>query len=348
MKYKCLKKITAVFLLCVFALSFSVMSVGAVDNELGSITIRINEKAEGIGLKLIEVADYVNGNYKLNSNFSQCKVDFSGWEDADNAQKIANTLEHYAKSNNINGITTDIQSDGNAYFTNLSPDKLYLIIQPNIETYYVIQPLIVTLPYLKDGNQIYDVDINAKFTCDSSNIESAVILNKLGDNNKPLSGAVFDFQSKVYYNNSSEVSNGAETGSDSQGKYYWKSYASNLVTNSQGQIVVEKIPFGTYRFIEIQAPDGYELDSTPQEFALTAHGSVKLENERYVLNTGTIKELTFYNKLKDIESSVPSKPAPPVKTSDDSNNTPYIIMLSIAAVLIFATIKSFSLRKNNS
>lgn len=348
MKYNYLKKIAAIFLLCVFALSFSVMSVGAVDNELGSITVRVHKKAEGIGLKLIEVADYVNGSYKLNNNFSQCKIDFSGWEDADVAQEIANTLEQYAKSNNISGVTADIQSDGKAYFTNLSPDKLYLIIQPNIEVYYVIQPLIVTLPYLQDGKQVYDVDVNAKFVGDSSNIQSAVILNKLGDNNKPLAGAVFNFQSKVYYNDNSEVSNGAETGSDSQGKYYWKSYVSDLVTNSQGQIVVEKIPFGTYRFIETQAPNGYELDSTPQEFTLSAHGSVKLENERYVLNAGTIKELTFYNKLKDMESSVPSQPAPPVKTSDDSNNTPYIIMLSVAGVLIFATIKSFSLRKNNS
>lgn len=348
MKHKYLKKIAAILLLCAFALSFSVISVGAVDNQLGSITVRVHKKAEGVELKLLEVADYVNGSYKLNSNFSQCKVDFSGWEDADTAQKIADTLELHAKSNNINGVTAAIQSDGKAHFTNLSPDKLYLIIQPNIEVYYVIQPLIVTLPYLKDGEQIYDVDLNAKFMGDSSNIESAVILNKLGDNNKPLAGAVFNFQSKVYYTDKSEVPNNAEIGSDSQGKYYWKSYASNLVTNSQGQIVVEKLPFGTYRFIETQAPEGYKLDSTPQEFTVAAHGSVKLENERYVLNVGTIKELTFYNELKDTESSVSSEPAPPVKTSDDSNNTPYIIMLSIAVVLIFATIKSFSLRKNNS
>lgn len=346
MRNKYIKKIAAIFLLCAFALSFSVISVGAVDNQLGSISVRVHKGAEGVELKLIEVADYINGDYKINSSFSQCKVDFSDWEDADTAQEIANTLEQYAKSNNTNGITSAIQSDGKAYFTDLSPNKLYLIIQPNIEVYYVIQPLIVTLPYVQDGKSIYDVDVNAKFVGDSSNIESAVILNKLGESDKPLAGAIFNFQSKVYYTDKAEVSSGSEMGSDSQGKYYWKSYASDLITNSQGQIVVERLPFGTYRFIETQAPNGYKLDSTPQEFTLAAHGSVKLENERYVLNVGTIKELTFYNKVIDTESSVPSTPNPPVKTSDDSNNTPYIIMFSIAGILIFATIKSFSLRKS--
>lgn len=172
-------------------------------------------------------------------------------------------------------------------------------------------------------------------------------MNKRGDNKEPLAGATFSFQSKIYYNNTESIPDNTEKGSDAQGNYYWKSYGSDLTTNAQGQIVIKKLPFGTYRFIETQAPIGYVLDSTPREFTLSNHGSVKLENDRYIRRAGTIAELTVVNTKEIVDSSVPSIPTPPIKTSDDSNNTPYIFMFCIAGLLVFATIKSYSLRKNN-
>ncbi len=347
MRYKYLKKFIAMLMLCAFAISFSVIGVNASDTKLGSITVEVNEVTQGINLKLIDVADYVNGSYIMNDNFKDCKVSFDGWEDTSIAKKISYTLEEYAKNNNISGIVTDIHSDGKAYFKNLSADKLYLIIQPDEDDEYIIQPSITIMPYMSDNKKIYDINMKAKFAENEIFSQSAVILNKRGDNAEPLAGATFSFQSKTYYNDSENIPDNVEKGSDSKGNYYWKSYGSDLTTNAQGQIVIKRLPFGTYRFIETQAPTGYILDSNPREFTLSSHGSVKLENTRYVRRAGNIVELTVVNSKEDIESSVPSTPTPPVKTSDDSNNTPYIFMFCIAGLLVFATIKSYSLRKNN-
>lgn len=346
MRYKYLKKITTVFLLCAFALSFSVIGVNAADSKLGSITVEVDKFAQGIELKLFEVADYVDGEYVLNKNFDGCDVSFSGWEDAKTAKNISYTLKSHTEKNNVPGIVSAVQSNGKAYFTDLSPNKVYLITQPDENDYYVIDPLLIVLPYMDGNKEIYDVNAKAKFIDNSIFSQSAVILNKVGEDSEVLAGAVFSFQSKTYYTNAADVPDNAEKGSDASGNYYWKSYASDLTTNSYGQIVVERIPFGTYRFVETKAPSGYKLDSTPHEFTVSSHGSVKLENGCYVLRAGSIAEIKVVND-RETESSVPSTPTPPVKTSDDSNNTPYIFMLCIAGLLIFATVKSFSLRKNN-
>lgn len=98
MRYKYLKKIVAMFLLCAFAISFSVIGVNAADTKLGSITVEVNEILQGTQLKLIDVADYVNGSYVMNDNFKDCKVSFEGWSDTSTAKKISYTLEEYAKA----------------------------------------------------------------------------------------------------------------------------------------------------------------------------------------------------------------------------------------------------------
>lgn len=347
MKYKYQKKVAAIILLCIFALSFSVIGVNAAEVKLGSITVEVDEYAQGIELKLFEVADYVNGKYVMNNNFADCEVSFDGWENTKTAKDIAYTLKTYANDKNVPGIISAVQADGKVYFKDLSPNKVYLITQPDENDYYVIEPIITVLPYMQGNEEIYDVNAKAKFIDNSIFSQSAVILNKRGGDSEVLAGAVFSFQSKIYYDNAANVPSGAEKGSDTTGNYYWQSYGSDLTTNDQGQIVVERIPFGTYRFIETQAPSGYKLDSTPHEFTVSGHGSVKLENDRYVLRAGTIAELTVVNTKMETESSVPQTSNPPVKTSDDSNNTPYILMLCLAGVLIIATVKSFSMRKNN-
>ncbi|PXW83624.1 putative surface anchored protein, partial [Pseudogracilibacillus auburnensis] len=43
----------------------------------------------------------------------------------------------------------------------------------------------------------------------------------------------------------------------------------NLVTNDQGEIVIEDLLLGTYQLIETKAPAGYELDETPIDIEIT-------------------------------------------------------------------------------
>ena len=43
-----------------------------------------------------------------------------------------------------------------------------------------------------------------------------------------------------------------------------------LVTDGNGLITVDSLTMGTYRFVEVSAPEGYELETEPVEFELTA------------------------------------------------------------------------------
>lgn len=52
------------------------------------------------------------------------------------------------------------------------------------------------MPYMSDNQEIYDVNIKAKFADNSIFSQSAVILNKRGDNKEPLAGATFSFRAK--------------------------------------------------------------------------------------------------------------------------------------------------------
>ncbi len=47
----------------------------------------------------------------------------------------------------------------------------------------------------------------------------------------------------------------------------------NLTTNSEGKIIVDDLHAGTYRFIEVAAPTGYGINTTPIEFTITQDAS---------------------------------------------------------------------------
>ncbi|MDW5523893.1 SpaA isopeptide-forming pilin-related protein [Carnobacterium maltaromaticum] len=48
-----------------------------------------------------------------------------------------------------------------------------------------------------------------------------------------------------------------------------KELENRLSTNQEGEIIVENLEPGVYQFIEVKAPKGYELDSTPVSFVIT-------------------------------------------------------------------------------
>ena len=50
----------------------------------------------------------------------------------------------------------------------------------------------------------------------------------------------------------------------------------SLVTDGSGLIEVERLAMGTYRFVEGSAPEGYELEPTPREFAIDAAASAPI------------------------------------------------------------------------
>lgn len=280
--------------------------------QKGTISIHVDSGAEGIVMELYEVADYQNTRYELHSDFIESNVDFADFSEPGGDREVAEKLEFYVRQNSIKNIKAIFDSNGDAVFTELSLNKLYLIVQEGgTESDYLIQPI---LACPQDGAK--DLMVDAKFFKETP--YSSVILNKIDTGNHPLQDAWFSFQSKVY---------------NVDGTYDWEIITDKLVTNSFGQIVVEELPFGTYRFIETKAPEGYVLDSTPHEFTVDAVGTVRIENGRYQKDSGIIAELTVINEPIPPENP-PKDPSevPPTPSSDRSDTVVYLIMLIVASI----------------
>ncbi|WGI19431.1 SpaA isopeptide-forming pilin-related protein [Latilactobacillus sakei] len=88
-----------------------------------------------------------------------------------------------------------------------------------------------------------------------------VVLTKTDKDQNHLSGAVFELQ-------------------DSTGKVLQK----DLTTDSNGQITVKDLPYGTYQFVETKAPDGYDIDTTPKPF--------KIDGTDKTVNISMVNQLT--------------------------------------------------------
>ena len=81
---------------------------------------------------------------------------------------------------------------------------------------------------------------------------------------------------------------------DENGEEYVNQYGEKIylvekgVTNEEGEYVIKDVPYGTYRFVEIKAPEGYELDEdiTGLEFTVDEKSGDTLIFE--VTNTGDI------------------------------------------------------------
>ena len=80
-------------------------------------------------------------------------------------------LERYVNQNNITGTVKTVGQDGIVIFNELEPG-VYLLRQKNAaDGYMAMEPFLVTLPYLKDGEYIYDVDASAKTELDKEPTE---------------------------------------------------------------------------------------------------------------------------------------------------------------------------------
>jgi len=295
-------------------LLFCSLTVSAVDEEVrvGTVNIKgLSSEAEGITLVAYEIGNYDGENYVLNSLFADSGISLEdiGIADSHEVKEISEILAAYAESKSVAAVAeVKVDKDGNAAMELPAVDNLYVIAQKDGKTVAKISPFIVLLPYRTiDGEEKIVLDASSKVTV---GVERAdIVLNKVDCDNNALEGAVFRFEKKEYYMEdfSDRLPADAEKGTDDEGNYYWKTLSDELTTNAHGQIVVQELLFGNYRFTEIKAPDGFILNDEVINFDIKEVGTVKLDGEVYVKDEGEPVILTVVNE-KEKPSEPPTTP----------------------------------------
>ena len=136
-------------------------------NRLCSVTVTMRDGStvvKGGSLTIYKVGEVVehDGDYTFQPTgaFTACGESF---ENLDHTADMAARLQAYAQQHSIAGVTTkDIGDDGEVTFDSLTVG-LYLIAQHKAAPGYAkLTPFLVSLPYLEDGEYLYDLTANPK------------------------------------------------------------------------------------------------------------------------------------------------------------------------------------------
>lgn len=375
-------RIIALFMaLCFLCISVSASAEPLMEDapDAGSIEVKTDPLLEGVQLALYRVGGYDNGSFALNDVFKDSGTDMTTLKEASQLAEAAAQLTAYAESQAITPqAAVQFDAEGKAVFEDVSADDaLYLICQVGATDEFEVTPLIVMLPLYEDGTAKTELSINAKYIHNIPvEMTGAIILNKVNEKNEVLPGAVFSFEEKKYAGD--ETVEGVTYSEDENGRYFWNVISNSLTTDENGQIAAENLPLGTYRFVELKAPEGYILDSTPLLVDVENIGTIRQENGVYTAADGTPAVVTFTNTLLPDnpppessvpvdESSVPPPPEssvptisvpeesstpepslPPVVTGEDIAK--FIIIGVVVAVSLVAVVLLFVLgrkKKNN-
>ena len=137
----------------------------------GSITVSMQfdgEPVPGGKLTLYRVGEVSqdDGNYTFvpTGEFTRWGSDFGTLASAEQNARTAKNLKRFIedKGEAISGITKRIGNNGEVTFFNLE-QGLYLLVQTEPATgFSPVNPFLVSLPFLKDGEYLYDLDAQAK------------------------------------------------------------------------------------------------------------------------------------------------------------------------------------------
>ena len=346
--------------------------VMAEEENTGSIMYSVDSSAEGAGVRLLTIGSVVDGVIVFDEAYSWIDAGKLVDGDADYYEEVAWKLQDQALASSSDaGLFERLNPEGVTVWNSVPLNKVYFVYQTDFFGSVLFQPSVFTCPMNMDGKNVNDVIIQSKaVSMGDKAYQGSVILNKIGYENRRLEDAQFTLWQKIYYVDDGALPKGSESGEDSSGKFYWKQIGGTLTTNENGQIMVESLPIGDYRFIETKAPDGYITDGTPHVFNVSAMGTVKTVNSVYVPDAGDVVELNIENKIDpdnppayyiEQESTV-SEPEPDVSdivlpddnnpqlTSDDIKK--YIIIgaivgLSLAAIVVLFLIGGRKKKEND-
>ncbi|WP_275541747.1 prealbumin-like fold domain-containing protein, partial [Clostridium perfringens] len=69
---------------------------------------------------------------------------------------------------------------------------------------------------------------------------------------------------------------------------------TNLISDENGQIIVNDLAPGDYQFVETKAPNGYELDTTPVKFTIVVGQTETVNIEK--VNTASLGGVVLTKK----------------------------------------------------
>lgn len=155
--------IAAILLLAMGTVSFA-SSVPDVSVK-GSIKLQMlyEEKAvSGGSLEMYQVGEIgeIDGNffYVLTMDFAASRESLQNIA----SLELAKNLAKYAKENKLSGAKTEIDANGAAVYTDVTPG-LYLVMQDQAaKGYETIVPFLVSVPVLENDVWVYDVDATPK------------------------------------------------------------------------------------------------------------------------------------------------------------------------------------------
>lgn len=266
---KMFKRTLAMLLCAVMALGLMAVAASAADAALidtaakGSITITKYESAtkgsNGDGTNDPSIPE--GATPLAGVTFTLYKV-----MDADAVVKYYNgkdtqnvTVANYVTGGKINdGITASgtatTNASGVATFSNLEVG-MYVVIETAYPDKVTIpcDPFLVSIPMTNPDNEtawMYDVNVYPK----NATSEGNVILKKEGTDTQLLPGVVFQLYKYV----------GNE----------WIAEGSPCTTDASGQIQYSNLTPGSYKLLEISAPNGYIVDGRPTYFSVTENNTV--------------------------------------------------------------------------
>ena len=216
--------------------------------------------------------------------------------------------------------TTD--ADGVIIFDNTQVSQgLYYVSETDVPANVTgkTAPFLVSLPMTNaDGDGwIYDVHVFPKNKTTYGGV-TLVKKGKVGNNITDLNGAEFILQMKDK-EATTEKWNYLKYDANANASAKWTYTGITSVDNATkfktdfGQINVQGLTAGTYRFIEVSAPDGYIMDGTKEyQFTINNAGEVTWEEDAKVGGIGTTSNeggtysaiVTITNEKPDTEKFV--------------------------------------------
>lgn len=152
--------LAAIMLCCVSAFAHNIPDL----TKEGSIHVTMRcegAKVPGGTLTLYRVGDVQdedgNFSFRLSEDFAGSKASLETLNAA-----LAEALMTYARNEDPEGTTADIDREGRVEFPRQKAG-LYLLVQEDAAPgYYKTDPFLVTLPMTEDGEYVYDVDASPK------------------------------------------------------------------------------------------------------------------------------------------------------------------------------------------